>query len=124
MASFYEKYAKSIPKSIEMLRRAQDVTLGGVGSSLRYWAPSPFFVDKAKGAYIWDLDGNKYIDYSMCYAAMIAGHANPIIGKAVKKQTDKGTLYGCPTEIVIELAEEIRRRYPVLEMIRFTQSGV
>jgi len=74
--SFYDKYSKSIPKSIEMLRRTQDLTPGGVGSSLRYWAPSPFFVEKAKGAYIWELDGNKYIDYSMCYAAML----HPVCG--------------------------------------------
>ncbi|MEE8479857.1 MAG: glutamate-1-semialdehyde 2,1-aminomutase [Desulfobacterales bacterium] len=124
MIDFMEKYAKSIPKSIELLKRAQGVTPGGVGSGLRLWAPAPFFIDRAEGAYIWDIDGNRYIDYSMCYAAMIAGHTNPIIMEAIRAQTEKGTLFGCPVEVVIELAEEIRRRYPIMEMTRFTQSGV
>jgi len=124
MSNFMEEYAKKIPKSIELFKRSQSVTPGGVGSGLRFWAPSPFFIDRGEGAYLWDIDGNKYLDYSMCYAAMIAGYANPIITEAIRVQTEKGTLFGCPVEIVMELADEIRRRYPVMEMTRFTQSGV
>jgi len=71
-----------------------------------------------------DLDGNKYIDYCMCYAAMVAGHADPTIAQAIKDQADRRILYGLPGTKATDLAEEIHRRYPVIEMLRFTQSGV
>jgi len=70
------------------------------------------------------MDGNKYIDYCMCYAAMVAGHADPVIAAAITEQTKHGTLYGLPAPAATDLAEEIRRRYPMVEMLRFTQSGV
>ena len=76
----------------------------------------------SKGSRVWDLDGNEYIDYSLCYAAMVAGHANPTIAAAIKRQAG-GTLYGMPTTLAADLAEEIQRRYPVIDMIRFTQSA-
>ena len=65
MQSFYDAYSASIPASRKKYENAKAVIPGGVGSSLRYWAPSPFFVKEAKGAYLWDIDGNKYIDFSM-----------------------------------------------------------
>ena len=77
----------------------------------------------SKGSRVWDLDGNEYIDYSLCYAAMVAGHANPTIAAAIKRQAG-GTLYGMPTTLAADLAEEIQRRYPVIDMIRFTQCSV
>jgi len=124
MRKFLEVYANRIPKSIEKFEKAKKLIPGGVGSALRYFPPAPFFVKTAKGAYVWDIDGNKYLDLSMCYAAMIAGHSNDIINEAIKSQVDEGTLYGLPSPIGIELIEEIQRRYPVMEMVRFTQSGV
>ena len=54
-----EEYAKKIPKSIELFKRSQSVTPGGVGSGLRFWAPSPFFIDRGEGAYLWDIDGEE-----------------------------------------------------------------
>jgi glutamate-1-semialdehyde 2,1-aminomutase len=81
-------------------------------------------VKDSQGPYVWDLDGNKYIDYCMCYAAMVAGHADPVIAQAIKEQADKGILFGLPGTAATDLAEEIHRRYPVIEMLRFTQSGV
>ena len=124
MASFYEEYVKRTPACGKEAAKAQAVSPGGVGSPIQLWDPYPIFVKDSQGAYLWDLDGNKYIDFGMCYAAMIAGHANPIIAEAINEQTRKGTLYGLPATPARELAEEIRRRYPVMEMTRFTQSGV
>lgn len=121
--SFYDDYINRTPKSGKAAKRAQAIMPGGVGSPIRYWDPYPLSIKDAKGAYIWDLDGNKYIDFSMSFAAMFAGHANPIITKAISEQVKKGTLYGFPVLSSTELAEEIHRRYPVAEMLRFTQSG-
>lgn len=120
---FYDDYVARTPKSKEAAERIKKIIPGGVCSPIRYWDPYPICVDRAKGAYIWDVDGNKYIDFSMCFAAMFAGYSDPIISEAITKQLEKGTLYGLPATPSIELAEEIQRRYPVMEKIRFTQSG-
>ncbi len=124
MSSFYEEYVKRTPTSGKEAARAQAIIPGGVGSAIQFWAPYPIFVKDSKGAYVWDLDDNKYIDYCMCYAAMIPGHANPVIAEAINEQTKKGTLYGLSGTTATDLAEEIHRRYPVMQMMRFTQSGV
>lgn len=122
--SFYDDYVTRIPKSGKEAKRAQAIIPGGVGSAIQYWPPYPIFVKDSRGAYIWDLDGNKYIDYCMCYAAMVAGHADPVISEAIREQTKKGILFGLPGTSATDLAEEIHRRYPIIEMLRFTQSGV
>ena len=121
---FYDDYIARTNKSREAAERAKKIIPGGVGSPIRYWDPYPISVDRTKGAYLWDVDGNKYIDFSMSFAAMFAGHANPIIAEAISEQAKKGTLYGLPAPSAVELAEEIHRRYPVMDMVRFTQSGV
>ena len=122
--SFYDDYVNRTARSGQEAKRAQAVIPGGVGSAIQYWPPYPIFVKDSQGAYVWDLDGNKYIDFCMCYSAMFAGHANPVITEAIKQQAEKGILYGLPGTSATDLAEEIRRRYPVIEMLRFTQSGV
>jgi glutamate-1-semialdehyde 2,1-aminomutase len=122
--SFYDDYVDRTPTSGVEAKRAQAIIPGGVGSAIQFWPPYPIMVKDSQGAHIWDLDGNKYIDYCMCYAAMVAGHADPVIAQAIKEQADKGILYGLPGTRATDLAEEIHRRYPVIEMLRFTQSGV
>ncbi|MCF8068998.1 MAG: aspartate aminotransferase family protein [Desulfobacterales bacterium] len=124
MSKFLEEYTKRTPTSGKEAARAQAIIPGGVGSAIQFWPPYPLFVDNSEGAYVWDLDGNKYIDYSMCYAAMISGHANPIVTKAIQEQAEKGVLFGLSGTVATDLAEEIQRRYPSMEMMRFTQSGV
>ena len=99
MVDFAAEYAKMIPNSIKEAERARKLTPGGVSSSIGYWAPSPMYIDRSEGAYLWDVDGNRFIDFSMCYAAMIAGHANPIIAEAVGAQANRpitALLYGLP----------------------------
>ena len=121
---YYEEYVARTPTSAKEAQRAQAIIPGGVGSAIQFWPPYPIYVKDSQGAYVWDMDGNKYIDYCMCYAAMVAGHADPIIAAAIVEQAKHGTLYGMPSPAATDLAEEIKRRYPVIEMLRFTQSGV
>ncbi len=120
-----EAYEQRTPKCKAAWEKAAKVIPGGVGSAIQFKPPYPIYIGDSKGSRVWDLDGNEYIDYSLCYAAMVAGHANPVIAEAIKRQADHGTLYGMPTTLAGDLAEEIMRRYPgVIDMIRFTQSGV
>ncbi len=123
--SYVDEYTKRTPKCAAEYERARKLIPGGVGSAIQFKAPYPLYLADSRGSRVWDLDGNEYIDYSLCYAAMVAGHANPIIAEAIRKQADHGTLYGMPTTLASDLAEEVMRRYPkVIDMIRFTQSGV
>ncbi len=122
--SFYEDYIAKTPNCGKAAKRAQAIIPGGVGSAIQFWGPYPIYVKDSAGSKIWDLDGNEYIDYCMCYAAMVSGHGNEVIADAISKQAHKGCLYGLPGESATFLAEEIQRRYPVMEMMRFTQSGV
>jgi len=122
--SFYDDYTARTPKCGAAAKRAQAIIPGGVGSAIQFWAPYPIYIKDSRGSRVWDLDGNEYIDYCMCYAAMVSGHANPIIARSIAEQAKKGCLYGLPGESATLLAEEIHRRYPVIEMLRFTQSGV
>ncbi len=120
-----QEYEKRTPKCREAWERASKVIPGGVASAIQFKPPYPLYIGDSKGSRVWDLDGNEYIDYSLCYAAMVAGHANPHIVEAIKKQAEHGTLYGLPTTLAGDLAEEIVRRYEgVIDMLRFTQSGV
>ncbi len=120
-----KQYQERTPKSRAEYERASKLIPGGVGSAIQFKAPYPLYLGDSRGSRVWDLDGNEYIDYSLCYAAMVAGHANPIIVEAIKRQAEHGTLYGLPTTLAGDLAEEIIRRYPgVIDMVRFTQSGV
>jgi glutamate-1-semialdehyde 2,1-aminomutase len=111
------------PRSKDLYERAKKVIPGGVNSPVRAFDPYPFFVERAKGSKLYDVDGRAYIDYCMAYGALILGHAHEIILSAVRAQLDRGTLYGAPTEIEVELAELIQRLYPSMEMLRFVNSG-
>jgi len=120
-----EEYERRTPGSRAAWERAAKIIPGGVASAIQFKLPYPLSIGDSKGSKIWDVDGNEYIDYSLCYAAMVAGHANPVIVEAIKRQSEHGTLFGLPTTLAADLAEEIVRRYAgVIDMVRFTQSGV
>ena len=121
--TFYDDYVKMTPGSARDAKKAEALIPGGVGTPFRYWEPYPIHVKNSRDAYIWDVDDNRYIDFSMAFAAMFAGHANPVIAEAIRDQLEKGTLYGLPHENTVLLIEEIQRRYPVIEMMRFCQDG-
>ena len=114
------------PSSEELFDRAQRVTPGGVNSPVRAFRSvggTPYFVDRAEGAYVWDVDGRRYIDYVQSYGASILGHAHPKVVEAVTAAAARGTSYGAPTEREVLLAEEITRRVPGCEMVRLVNSG-
>jgi len=83
----------------------------------------PFFIERAEGAKIWDADGNEYIDYVCSWGALILGHAHPRVVQAIADQARRGTSYGMPTELEVELASLIRKALPSCEKVRFVSSG-
>jgi glutamate-1-semialdehyde 2,1-aminomutase len=106
--------------------RAQRVTPGGVNSPVRAFRAvggDPFFVDRAEGCRIWDVDGREYLDYVLSWGPMILGHAHPAVVAAVTAAASRGTSYGAPTPSEVELAELIRDFFPSMELLRFVSSG-
>jgi glutamate-1-semialdehyde 2,1-aminomutase len=114
------------PHSQEIFRRATEVLVGGVNSPVRAFRAvggDPIIVDHAQGARMWDADGNEYIDYVCSWGALILGHAHPKIVQAITDQARRGTSFGMPTELEVELASRIRSALPSCEKVRFVSSG-
>src|SRR4051794_37444997 len=113
-------------KSAELYARALQRLPGGVNSpvrAMRAIGRDPIFVDRAEGAEIVDVDGNRYIDYVCSWGPLIHGHAHPEIVGAVVEAAHRGTSYGAPTAGEVDLADEVSRRMPSIEMLRMTSSG-
>ncbi|MEI3163703.1 MAG: glutamate-1-semialdehyde 2,1-aminomutase [Lachnospirales bacterium] len=113
-------------KSAELFKRAIDVMPGGVNSPVRAFnsvGGVPRFIENAKAQYLYDKDGNKYIDYIGSWGPMILGHNDGRVLDAVKKQLEKGMSYGASTELEVEMAELICNIVPAVEMIRMVNSG-
>lgn len=113
-------------KSKELFNKAKRIIPGGVNSPVRAFnavGGNPIFIDSAKGSKIYDVDGNEYIDYVLSWGPMILGHANPKVINALKKATDKGTSFGAPTPLEVELAFMVRKAYPSMEVMRMVSSG-
>ncbi len=99
---------------------------GGVNSPVRAFKAvggSPLFISKAKGARIYDVDGNEYIDYVLSWGPMILGHSHPTVVKALKSAIDNGTSFGAPTPLEVELAQMVIKAYPSIEKVRMVNSG-
>jgi glutamate-1-semialdehyde 2,1-aminomutase len=110
----------------ELFARAQRVIPGGVNSPVRAFKSvggTPYFVARAEGAHVWDVEGRRYIDLVQSYGAIIAGHAHPAIVDAVQRAAADGTSYGAPTEREVQLAEAITARVPSVELVRLVSSG-
>ena len=110
----------------ELFERAQRVIPGGVNSPVRAFRSvggTPYFVERAEGAHVWDVEGNRYIDLVQSYGAVILGHGHPSITKAVQAAAEHGTSYGAPTEREVLLAEAIVDRVPSVEKVRLVSSG-
>jgi glutamate-1-semialdehyde 2,1-aminomutase len=113
----------NLEKSEQLYEEAVNYLPGGVNSPVRAFKPYPFFVEKAKGSKLYDVDGNEYIDYCLGYGPIIMGHANDKIVKEATEQLQLGTDYGVPSQQEIELAKEVTKRVPCAQMVRFTNSG-
>jgi glutamate-1-semialdehyde 2,1-aminomutase len=109
--------------SKSLFARAKKTIPSGINSPVRYYDPYPFFVKKAQGSKIWDVDGNNYIDYCNAYGALLLGHRRKEIISDVKKQLEKGTLYCAPTEIEVDLSELISGNYSSMEKVRLVNTG-
>ncbi len=106
--------------------QAKTVIPGGVNSPVRAFKAvggTPLFIDRAEGAYIYDADGNRYVDYVLSWGPMLLGHAHPSITAAVMEKKQKGLSFGAPTEIETQLASKICELLPHIEMIRMVSSG-
>ncbi len=110
----------------ELYQRALRVIPGGVSSPVRAFnavGGTPFFVERAEGAYLVDTDGNRYLDFVQSWGASILGHAHPAIVEAVQRAAAAGTSYGAPTAREVELAEVIAERVPSVDKVRLVSSG-
>ncbi len=113
-------------RSRELFARAELAIPGGVNSPVRAFASvgmAPFFVERAKGSRIIDVDGNSYIDYVQSWGASILGHADQRVIAAISEAAERGTTYGAPTEHEVELAEVIASAVRGVEMVRLVSSG-
>jgi glutamate-1-semialdehyde 2,1-aminomutase len=106
-----------------LFERARKLIPGGVNSPVRAFEPYPFFVERARGSRLYDVDGREYVDYCMGYGPLILGHAPSVVVDAVKEQLGDGTLYGAPSEQEVELAELVCKVVPCAEMVRLVSTG-
>ena len=113
-------------RSAELYRRAREVIPGGVNSpvrAMRAIGRDPIFIARGEGAELTDVDGNRYLDYVCSWGPLIHGHAHPHVIAAVGEAAGRGTSFGAPTAGEVELAAEVARRMPGVEMLRMTSSG-
>src|SRR5687768_3507793 len=113
-------------RSLAAFKEAGTLFPGGVNSPVRSWKSvggEPFFVAKAKGTELVDLDGNRYIDFIGSWGAMILGHCQSKVVAAVRKQATRGFSFGAPTELESRLGSMVRKAFPSLEKMRFVSSG-
>ena len=109
-----------------MMERARELFPGGVSSPVRAFkgvGGEPFVVDRGEGARIWDVDGREYIDYVLSWGPLVLGHAPSNVLDALAETMRRGTSFGIPTELEVQLAELIAERMPHVEMMRFVSSG-
>ena len=118
--------AMNISRSEELFARARQVIPGGVNSPVRAFRAvggQPIFIERGEGAYLFDVDGNRYIDYVGSWGPLILGHAHPKVVEAVTRAAQRGTSYGAPTEAETHLAELVIEAMPAIELVRFVNSG-
>jgi glutamate-1-semialdehyde 2,1-aminomutase len=110
-----------------LFQRAAAVIPGGVNSPVRAWgavgAGEPFFAARGEGAYLWDAEGNRYVDWVMSWGPLVFGHADPEVVEAVQAAAVDGTTFGTPTEREVSLAEELVDAVPSVEKVRLVSSG-
>lgn len=123
MEHFFDAYRQKTPLSERLFNRAKEVMPGGISHGIHYFPPYPFFINKAKGSKIWDVDGNEYVDLWMGHYTHILGHLPELIVEAIERQLKKGIHWGIVFEKQVEWAELIQKIIPCAEMVRFCCSG-
>ncbi|WP_024328689.1 glutamate-1-semialdehyde 2,1-aminomutase [Thioalkalivibrio sp. ALR17-21] len=113
-------------ETLRLFEAAKNRIPGGVNSPVRAFkgvGGTPIFMDRANGAYMWDADGKRYIDYIGSWGPMVAGHAHPEVIEAVREACNNGLSFGCPTRLESEMAEKMCELVPSMDMVRMTNSG-
>ena len=118
-----KKYLNRTPKSADMQDRAIKYLPGGSSRDASFFEPYPIFIEYGEGSYIYDVDGNQYLDFMINATSLILGHSHPEIVNALKKQIEIGLSFSAPTDAQIILAKTLTERIPSIEKIRFTNSG-
>jgi glutamate-1-semialdehyde 2,1-aminomutase len=118
-----DDYLARTPRSRALFERATGALPGGSTRTTVYTAPYPPYIEAGSGVRIRDVDGNEYRDFLGNYTALVLGHAHPAVVAAVEAQVRRGSAFAAPTELEVELAEEIKRRIASIERLRFTSSG-
>ena len=116
----------NITKSISLFQEAQTLIPGGVDSPVRAFRAvggQPLFIERGEGPFLYDVDGNRYIDYVLSWGPLITGHAHPNVIKAIQEAAIRGTSYGAPSPLEVQLAKRVMEFMPNIEMIRFVNSG-
>jgi glutamate-1-semialdehyde 2,1-aminomutase len=112
--------------SKRLFRKALSLIPGGVNSPVRAFnavGGDPVFIDRAKGSKVYDVDGNSYVDYLGSWGPMVAGHGHPDVLRSVREALGRGSSYGLPTKIEVEMAELVSGAFPSIERVRFVSSG-
>ena len=122
-SAIVDRYLARTPRSRELFERAARSIPGGSTRTTVFSEPYPPFLARGEGKHTWDVDGNRYTDLLMNYTSLILGHAPAAVVGAVAAQVARGSAFAAPTEVEVELAEELRRRLPALERVRFVNSG-
>jgi len=123
MKHFFDTYRQKTPLSENLFKRSREVMPGGISHNIHYFPPYPFFVKKAKGSKIWDVDGNECVDLWMGHYTHILGHYPEVIIEAIALQLKEGIHWGIVFEKQVEWAELIQEMVPCAEMVRFCCSG-
>src|ERR687893_1037515 len=116
----------TMDRSARLMERAVGRLPGGVNSPVRAFRSvggSPLFMERGEGSTIFDADGNSFVDYVMSYGPLVLGHAHPDVIEAIERTARKGTTFGAPTELEVELAELVCEAVPSIEVVRMTNSG-
>jgi glutamate-1-semialdehyde 2,1-aminomutase len=122
LSKITEQYNQRTKKSEKLYNEAIGLLPGGIGGSAPTYEPYPLFVKKGDGSKLWDVDGNEYIDFNLCWGVLFVGHKHPILMKGLQEQLDYGTMPGFPYEEIIKAAKALARRFP-MDKIRFVNSG-
>ena len=121
-----ESVTASTARSAALFAEAQGLLPGGVDSPVRAFRAvggTPRFIARAKGAAVWDVDDNRYIDYLASWGPLIAGHAHPGVVAAIQEAAARGTSYGATTEAELDLARIVKQAFPSIDLVRFVSSG-
>ena len=125
LEKIFSEYQAKTPSSREAFLRATNSVVGGISANIKYFDPYPIFMKEGTGAWLTDLDDNRYVDYVLSYGPLILGHGRPEIMDAMNEHLKEHStmLYGTPHLLETEFAEKIKEYYPGIELLRYTNSG-